>query len=432
MTVEKPATTCNVWLVNGTDIPVDFYLNDAPEPEETDIKALSIGPEVIVDGTLARPFQVYSFQARAKDDLGGPILAAASADLQEGEVFAAVFHYDGAGGYAMSIFRTDFSASSESRLEVRNVSDAKFAEWQLFPKQSADPRIPPDERMGGLGVGQYQQATEIIENDYVLEGRVDGRLVARLPDFELEANKMIVAYLVGVPEPTNSPGHLKRHWLEQEIQIPTGIAKPEETRAPQTAYSTSDTNEPVLVECSDTEVFETNPVEMPITATDPDGFVNSVLLLGVEPDVGAAEIPDNSFERSSAVGEPASASVALGGDFPPGNYDVDVAFNDQTIADQARCTGKLTVKPVTIDRLRSEVDRYQVEGDLSSQLGTDLRSQLTEADNQLESGELAEACLTLEQFVTTALDASGSGITDPAAKAIERETGALRARLGCG
>lgn len=432
MTVEQPINTAHVWTVNATEVSVDFYVNYGDEPAITDAKPMEIGPIFTVDGTLARPYGVYTISARLKDDLGGPVLAAASIDLQQTLSFAGVLHALPGGGYQFSIYENDFTASADTRLTLFHNAEAGQLDWQIFAEPGENPEIPDDPRSGSLMPGEWQEALDVTENQYVLEVFEDGQLVARFEGLELETEKNLNVYIVGDPEPTSDPLALVQHLLDQEYQIPAGAKRPDVVSDPAPPHSSTDSNAAVEFTCEALEIWETNATSATVTAVDPDGWVNNLSIDRIDPDLGSIEIPDNGVTLSSDVGEPATAQVDIGGDVPSGHYAIRVISNYDTVAQRETCTLHLEVKPITIGRLESLVQGYKASEDVTDSFADKLLDDLAKAEAHLNDDEVAKACRDLTKFQDRVGNQSGSKIAVAAADDLLAESDALKADLVCG
>jgi hypothetical protein len=435
MTVEKPLETAHVWFVNAVDyFAVDIFVNGGDEPEITDAKPLEIGPIFEVDGSPAAPFQTYAFQVRQKGDPRGPVLAEASVELRRRQSFTAVFHFgDASFSYGLSIFANDFTPSGNTRLEMRHVGFVPRVDWSLVPKPEADPRIEVDNRSGSLARGQWQQATEVIENDYLLEVRADGRLLAFHPDLEQEHEKMLAVYFAGHPLPERMErSELRRFLLVQEFKLPLGPPLGPRTTEPAGPYADRNLNQPVVFDGAAIEVFQTNRAKGEVRATDPDGFVTALALDRVVPDAGAVEIPDGGVTPSKRLGGPARAAICVGPDTPVGEYQVTVRTNPQSLAESAVYTLPVTVKPITVQRLRDRIDDFWLIDAIDAVFASELHNLLTDVDAALAGEQCAQAGTLLGTFSDRVEARTGSDIRTPAADALRREAAAFREHLDAG
>ena len=437
MTVEQPIDTAHVWFINAVDyFPIDIYVNGAEQPTLTDAKPLKIGPQFEADGSAGKPFQTYGFQVRKKDDpsRGQPaegVLAQASVDLQRGRSFTAVFHAgDAPYTYALSIFANDFRASGNGRLEVRNTAYPKTMTWTIEPKPGADPAIPFEQRTGTLARGQWQQATEMVENDYRLEFRVGGQLYAFNKDLEIEAEKMLATYFIGNPDPaTTELNDLEDYLLVQEFKLPPGPTLQKTVTEPAEAFARTNTNQPVAFDLPDLAGFESNPISGRLTATDPDGYVTNLAIVGVAPDLGSIRIPDNGVSPSEEIGDPATAIVCVDGDTPAGCYDIRVRANPQSLAETATVTLKLEVKPVTAERLSTLVADYRVQDRIQDPFAAELQTLTDEIAAAVANQTLALAQERLKTFAGRAESQAGAGVEEQASKDLAREAMAMSAWL---
>ena len=437
MTVEQPIDTAHVWFINAVDyFPIDIYVNGAEQPTLTDAKPLKIGPQFEADGSRGKPFQTYGFQVRKKNDpsRGQPadgVLAEASVELERGRSFTAVFHAgDAPYTYVLSVFANDFRASGNGRLEVRHAAYPPQMTWTIEPKAGADPAIPFDRRTGALDRGQWQQATELVENDYRLEFRVGGQLYAFHQDLEIEAEKMLATYFVGNPDPaTTEMNDLEDYLLVQEFKLPPGPTLQKTVTQPAEAYARENRNQPVAFDLPDLSGFESNPISGRITATDPDGYVTNLAIVGISPDLGSIRIPDNGVSPSEEIGEPATAIVCVDADTPAGCYDIRVRANPQSFAETATVTLKLEVKPVTAERLSNLVRDYRVQDRLDDALAAELQALTDETAAAVANQALALAQDRLKTFAGRVESESGAGVEERASKDLSREAMAMSAWL---
>lgn len=406
-------------IVNATGEPIDVYLNGISQPQETGIMPRTVGPTILIDGTLERPFQVYTVQIREREDIGGPILAEASINMVDGEAYTAVFRTDGQGGMKLSIFPIDFAETDQSRLQVVQVSSLDTVFWKALAKQGND------DRKGTLARGEFQIAKELRPAAYTLRAESGGNIVAELKDVTLDSSRMRIAYLVGEPAPACRKEKLSRFWITQEVLLPSGSGGAASTTPPARAISDTDTNKPIEVDFPDLELVETNSGQMNFQATDPDGFIQQIELLRAVPDLGSIALPPLSISTSASKGAPAEASVDVGGDLPYGSYWVTLRLNNATFAEPKRATARIDVLPVTVDRLRSEISRHRANGDVSTALAADFLGLLDEADQQITADNFVDASVTLQEYVDLAAQKSGGAIPTAVATDIEREGRAL-------
>jgi hypothetical protein len=437
MTVEQPIDTAHVWFINAVEyFAIDIYVNGAEQPTLTDAKPLKIGPQFEADGSRGKPFQTYGFQVRKKDDpsRGQPaegVLAEASVDLERGRSFTALFHAgDAPYSYVLSIFANDFRASGNGRLEVRHAAYPAQMTWTIEPKAGADPAIPFDRRTGALDRGQWQQATELVENDYRLEFRVGGQLYAFHQDLEIEAEKMLATYFVGNPDPaTTEMNDLADYLLVQEFKLPPGPTLQKTVTEPAEAYARENRNQPVAFDLPELSGFESNPISGRLTARDPDGYVTNLAIVGISPDLGSIRIPDNGVSPSEEIGDPATAIVCVDGDTPAGCYDIRVRANPQSFAETATVTLKLEVKPVSAERLSNLVKDYRVQDRSESGLAAELQGLTDEIAAAVANDTLALAQERLKTFAGRVESQSGGAVEEQAATDLAQEAMAMSAWL---
>jgi hypothetical protein len=429
MTVEQPLNSAHVWWVNATSQPVDIYVNHADQPALTDVKSLEIGPQFKVVGKDSTPYGTYTFSARPKADPSAPALAAVSVAFEKGKSFSAVLQNTPSGGHQISVYENDFSASggTSGRMTVRHNARPPQIAWRIRPKE-LKPEIPVDPRAGTLMTSRWQVATDVVQNDYRFEALVDGTVVAVHPNLALEHEKDRTVYVVGDPKPTT----LQRHVLQQEFQLPPGPAQPGEVTPPADPIWTTDENAAIVFTCEPLELWQTNPASIQITAVDPDGVVTNLSIDRVDPDGAHIVIAGNGAIPAPGVGGEARATVEVLTDVPTGDYDVTIVANRGSLGHRATCSLPVTVKPITIARLRSQVDQYDASGDFQAPVAHSLRGILVQAQQHLDGGDTAQACARLKDFLTLLASEKGKGVTQAAHDNLERETKALRTVLGCG
>ena len=430
-TVEQPigdSPHSIVRVTNATDEPVDVYVNHGVTPAMTDVHALSIGPELVVAGKDAAPYGAYTLTARPKaSGPDAPVLAAASLTFAEGHYFSAVLQRTSAGAHQLAIYDADFSPG-DGRLTVRNNSRVAPVSWRIHPKD-VKPEIPYDERSGTLGIGQQQVAIDVTETDYVLEFTVDGQVVGRHPDVEIEHEKNRVLTLVGDPQPSEDPVVLGRHVLEEEFQLLPGPDEPDAVTPPQDPLSTTDDNAPIEFSCGTLQTWQTRAATAQVAATDPDGVVTG---LSIDSPSAPAGIAIGQMTPAPAIGGTALATVAIGDDVPAGEHEVTIVANVGSLGHHATCTLSVTVRAVTIDRLRDVVATLRAGGEADPPFADELTALLDHAEQQLGAGATADACQTLKDVAARVQAEKGQAIAVAAAEGLEAEVGALRAALGCG
>ncbi len=432
-TVEQPigdAPLSIVRVTNATNDPVDIYVNDASAPALTDVKALSIGPELQVKGKDDAPYGTYTLSARPKaSGPGAPVIAASSLTFVEGHYFSAVLHETGSGGHQIAIYDADFSPTGAALLTVRNNSSAREVSWRIFPKD-VKPEIPYDARQGTLGNGQSQVAIDVTQNDYVLEFLVDGQVVGRHPDVELEHEKNRVLTLVGDPQPSGDPVVLRRHVLEEEFQVAAGPPLPDTVTPPADPMSTTDENAPITSACDPVDTWQTHAAAVQVSATDPDGVVTNLSLDRVEPAVGGIVI--TAMTPAPFIGATAFATLTVGADVPAGEYTVTMVANRGSLGQHATCTLAVRVRPITIERLRDVIATLRASGDVQDAFAGALLALLDQADQQLATGATAEACQSLKDVAAAVESEKDKAVAVAAAESLEPEVKALRTHLGCG
>lgn len=439
---DMPIEEARCWTVNGTDRTVDFYVNYASQPHVTDVEPLSIGPVLTLDGSIDRPYGTYTFEVRDSGEPDGEVLAAASVPVDEGDSFSAVLHQVGADEYRLSIYTNDYSPSEEARLVVRHTAAHEEIDWKIS-QNGETPCIPDDSRSGVLQRGQWQEATDVTESDYVMEVFVDGELVTVHVDLELEVETTYVVYVVGDPDPLDvdpadnyaearDSGADEGKWLlVQAFEVVPGADEPDVVTAPQEPTSVADDNSDIAFDCEPIDLYETNAREFEVSATDPDGLVTGLAIDQVDPPSDAFSIVDDSVDPSHSVGDAATATLRVEADVPPDSYDVRLVANPESLGARATCEIPVAVEPVPIARLYDLVDEYQLSDDVDQGLATELNVLLHDADGQLAGGDISQACSTLGAVLDVVGANKGTGISEAAHDDLQTEANAVRQRIGC-
>ena len=433
MTVEQPLDSAHVWFVNATGRSVDIYVNYADKPALTDVKSLEIGPEFTVAGKDSTPYGTYTFSARPKAAPPSVLpLATVSIVFERGKSFSAVLQDTPSGEQQFSVYENNFSASggTSGRMTVRHDASQARIDWTIAPKQSK-PEIPVDQRSGTLLSGQWQVATDVVQNDYRFEALIGPTVVAVHPDLELEHEKDRTVYVVGDLGPTADPNILRQHVLQQEFQLPPGPARPGQVTAPAEPVWTTDENAAIGFTCEPLELWQTHAATTQVKAVDPDGVVTNLSVNRVDPE-GAHIVVAGSVTPAPGIGGEARATVEVLSDVPAGRYDVTIAANEGSLGHRATCILPVTVRPIIIMRLRDQVDRYQASGDVEAAVGDRSRAMLEQAQQHLDAGAVALACANLKEVLNLLGSEKGKGVTEVAHDDLEREAKALRSNLGCG
>lgn len=436
---ERLSVSSEIFIINATAQSIDVYINFLPQPSISDPKPLALSPTkdefnaavFVAKDDFATPYGVYTFSVRTKGDPGSAVLGEASIDMQRGRSYTGVFHELEPGAFRFSIYENDLSDGALARLTVIHAARAPEISWEIRPN-GEDPRIPPDVRAGTLRRGEWQIARNITDNDYVIDFTVGGELVARNPDLDLARAKNFVVILFGDPPPASDAQRLLRPMVYQELEFDAGPAEASEVTPPAPPLSASDRNAPVTFRCEPLSIWETNAATAAVSASDPDGMVVDLSLAGVVPKVDGVQLVGASFRPSIAIGEPASASLAIGSDVPHGVYSVSIAANRGSHAHQARCELTLTVRPITVARLREVTARHGQSGDIDAERVDALDGLLAGAQRDLEAGDRVAACESLKDVLTLIGSHKGKAVSDRAHDHLERETKALRRDLQCG
>lgn len=440
---DMPVDEARCWMVNGTNRAIDVYVNYDDQPLITDVKSLSIGSVLTLDGSRSRPYGTYTFEARDKGDPDGPVLASASIPLDEGDSFSAVLRPVGGSDYELSIYRNDYSPTEDARFVVRHCAEPAQLDWRIS-QNGETPRVDDDPRSGSFERGQWQEATDVRAADYLMEVFDDGEVVTIERDLELEVETTYVAYVVGSPEPLNidpdhnyeessdSGGDEGKWILFHAFEVTPGDDEPDTVTAPAGPTSTADHNERIEFDTPSVDIHETNVTEVEVGATDPDGYVTGLALDDVEPATDSITIVDNSVDRAQTLGGTTTATLRVGSDVPTDSYDVRIEANPNSLGTSATATFPVDVKPIPVSRLYDLVDRYQLSGDISQSIATDLGVLLDQAADQLRAGNTSEACATLKDVLELVGANKDSGVSERAYNDLQTETKAVRADIGCG
>lgn len=440
---DMPIERARVWTINGTERTVDFYVNYHDRPIVEDVRAKSLGSVVDIDGATDDPYGAYTFEARDRDEPGSPVLASASVAVDEGDSFSVVLHRVGEFDYRFSIYVNDYSPSEEARVVVRHCAYPDVIDWR-FSGNGETPRVPDDPRSGRLDRGQWQEAIDVSEQDYLFEVLVDGQVAAFDVDFEFEIETTYVVYVVGNPEPLNLPddppyeesrdsGVDESQWLLlQAFEVFPGESEPDVVTAPAEPLSTTDRNDRIEFDCGSISPFETNATEVEVAATDPDGIVTGLAIDSVDPPSDGFSIVDNSVDRAVHQGGTTTGTLRIEPDVPPREYQVRIEANPESLGERATCTVPVEVRQITTDRLYDLVDRYQLSDDVVRPIATDLNAMLDDAAAHLDAGETTQACADLKSFLDLIGANKDTGVSATAHDDLQTETKALRTRLDCG
>jgi len=112
-----------------------------------------------------------------------------------------------------------------------------------------------------------------------------------------------------------------------------------------TAACGGGTNQPVGITCGGAlSLLQGESATRDVTATDPDGIVNSLALTSVTPAPSAGTIGRTAFTAASVPGGTATATVTVGAGVPAGSYAVLMtASNSDTSPQTATCTFTVSV-----------------------------------------------------------------------------------------
>jgi hypothetical protein len=431
MTFEQPDGEAIVWFVNGTHVPVDVYVNYHDEPEVTDLKPLELGPDVTF-GDEDRPYGTYTFEARQKGEPDGAVLAAGSLAVEDSQGYHACFHRVGADEFRFSMYQNDFSDATETRLEVRHLAFPPTIEWRATPAPESDPSIQPDERSGTLARGEWQQAQDLVQNQYFFEVLVDGQRGAYQQTVEQETDRALVVHVVGDMNPDFDEEEATRRVLVDELQVATtDDERRPVTTDPEPPLCDEDRNRRIEMDCPESVAYETNETAAHVSAVDPDGVVTGMEVVRVRPEEGEFEIPDGSGLAVDAVGETATAEVVSNSDNLPGTYEVTLRANPESLGERAECTLVFEVKPIDLDRIGSLVGRYRESDDIEGETADDFRRLLNAATTAAERGATKRVCTLVEEIENLANDQKDDTMSDEASEQIESETKRLHENLGC-
>ncbi|MBK1667754.1 hypothetical protein CKO28_06870 [Rhodovibrio sodomensis] len=410
--LEHPGKSAECWFVNALlDGAVDVYVNYARTPAALEVGSQEMVRLLRLDGSERQPFQTHSVLVRWQDHARGRVLASASIELHAGRSFTAVLHpSDVPGSYRLSIYRNDFSPAGRACLEVRHVGFGPAIDWSLAPRRGTDITIPPDPRHGRLIRGQWQQAREVIENDYRLEARVQGRATSVLPQLQLVHERLTVAHYVGrSPSERRARGETAA-WLVQQLRIPTGVPDQAGVTVPDKPASDTNSDHRIIFCAPPLPIVRTDAASAAVEARDPDGRVADLSIDRVDPDPGGITLPPETVVPSPGIGVPALGTLRIAADVPDGHYQVRVRANPaDALAESATFTVPLTVRPVTLRRLLRQVDRLCADGAMSHAAAHGLR-----------------------QALHAAVDARAAGNPDALARPLARAAALIEAERGRG
>jgi hypothetical protein len=235
---------------------------------------------------------------------------------------------------------------------------------------------------------------------------------------------------VGNPQPdTTELNDLEDYLLVQEFKLPPGPRLAKTTTDPREAFANSNANQPVSFEVPELEVFQTNPTKGTVTATDPDGYITDIGIKAIDPDLGSIRIPDGGVAPSPELGARGSALICIDADTPAGTYAIDVWTNPESAAQTAVAMVPLTIKAITVERLRALVDAYAGQDRIEPAFADELRAILDEVAAALAQ----DAPLLAQQKLTTFADRveslAGGAIQEQPSKDLSRESKAFIATL---
>ena len=435
MTVlEHPGQSAECWFVNALpDGAVDVYVNYARTPAGAEVGAQETIRLLRLDGSAHRPFQTHSLIVRWHDHARGRVLAAASMELYAGRSFTAVLHPgDVPGQYRLSVYRNDFAPAGRACLEVRHVGFGPAIDWALSPRRGTDITIPSDPRMGRLTRGQWQQAREVIENDYRLEACVQGRATAVLAQLQLAHECLTVAHYVG-RSPAERRARGAAAWLVQQLRVPAGVPDQAGVTVPDKPASDTNSDRRIIFCAPPLQIVRTTDASAIVEARDPDGRVVDLSIDRVDPDPGGITLPAETVVPSPAIGVPALGTLRIAADVPDGHYQVRVRANPaDALAESATFTVPLTVRPVTLRRLLRRIDRLRADGALAARPAAELRELLNVAAEALGAGDRAGLAGPLARAAALLEAERARGTTPGPAGELARELAAFRRGLAAG
>jgi hypothetical protein len=222
-------------------------------------------------------------------------------------------------------------------------------------------------------------------------------------------------------------------WMvQQELEYDVGILADPITTEPAPPFSTTDTNKPLEFDCAPVTLRETRGGSATVSAVDPDGWVQTLRVAGVVPEVDGFVINDDAVTTSTELGGPATATVEVDRALPEGKYAVTIDANDATLAQRGSCQLMVTIAGVSIDRLSDLIAGYSGSPSIEPSYASELTERLNQAATAASAGDTQRACRIVEQVLSGLGNAECGQITESAIKALEREGKALQADLGCG
>lgn len=423
-------STSELFLINGTQRPVDVYVNYEESPTLTSPVPLGLDITFVVDGTFRRPFDTYTFAVRPAGDPQADVLASASVPMTLGKSYSGVFHELPDRTFRFSIFENDLSPGAGSRLTVRNCSPKPTITWALTDS-GENPEIPKDPRDGALAAGQWQSAYEITENDYDFKIFEDGDIVARNVDLNLGLEEHIIVHLVGNPVATANSEALAATMVVQELEYDPGPGRGTIDTPAREALSYTDTNNSILFEIEPLDIYQTEAGSLKVTANDPDGSILQMELDSVRPLNSGITLIDSSVTTSTEPGEPGTAIIDVAADTAPGAYRVRVVANRETLATTAYGETVVTIRAVEPQRLIEQVNTFQAEGQITTPTADELKATAGKIEDQLNRANFSKATKTTETFLSLIADARDVTIDAPAADALEADANALIKNIDC-
>jgi hypothetical protein len=236
-----------------------------------------------------------------------------------------------------------------------------------------------------------------------------------------------VAHYVGrAPSERRAQGGRAGAWLIQQLRVPAGAPEQPSVSHPAAPASAANSDRRIIFCAPPLEVVHTNAVSTVIEARDPDGRVAGLSIDRIDPDPGGIAMPAAGIVPSPAIGVPAVATLQIASGVPEGRYRVRIRANPADgRAESATFTVPLTVRPVTLRRLRGRLDQLQAQGTLEADAARRLRGLLSAAGTAARRGDAPALAVPVRQ-AGALLDAeAGRGIAPAAARDLARELSAF-------
>lgn len=189
-------------------------------------------------------------------------------------------------------------------------------------------------------------------------------------------------------------------------------------------------NQPVAITCpASVRTTRGVAVSAPVSATDPDGTIASLVVSGVAP-VDPGTVTISGVTAASITGGTATGSLSISPSTPAGDYAVTVtAANDEVAPQTATCTVAVTVQPATAGGLQSLIDGLVAGGEVAPTKAGLLQQRMERVVAAMAAGRSAEAAGQLRALTNQAAGLAPRWMSTDAADLIRREAVLLASSL---